>query len=105
MVRTDCKRRGLYRYQIREVATGRTVVCKHDSLEANRSDFQWLEGNYSCDCNRKLAFDRELGVVLDVASSTNYPCNTDANAYVFDWVELDGVRFIENDEPTEHASW
>lgn len=100
-MRAGCEWRGLYRFQIREVATGRTVVCEFDSPHASRSDFWWLEGGYSCDCNRKLQFDRALDQVGDVASGSDYPCGE--GVFVFDWVELDGVRFIENDKPTEHA--
>lgn len=90
-----------YRYQIREVSSGRTAVRGFDSNWLGRSTFYWLKGNFACDCNRKLEFDRGLGAV---GTADSYPCNVKTNAYVFDWVELDGVRFIEDDTPTEHAS-
>lgn len=91
---------GTYRYQIRELATGRVAIRERDTKDGSRSSFMWLEGNFACDCNRRLEFDRAMGTV---SPSDAYTCNVDANAYVFDWVELDGVRFIENDQETSAA--
>lgn len=93
---------GQFRYQIREVATGRTIVREFSNPQGERSPYWWLEGNYGCDCNRKMEFDRALNQETD--DEDNYPCGDNPNAYVFDWVELDGVRFIENDDPTEEAT-
>lgn len=37
-----------------DLATGRTAMSAHDV-----SVFQWTENNWSCDCNRALAFGLE----------------------------------------------
>lgn len=37
-------------------------VRKHHEDSSWTSDFMWTEGNYACDCNRRLFFDRADGV-------------------------------------------
>lgn len=34
---------------------------EHDSTPAGWSPYIWAEGNYSCDCNRRLFFERAAG--------------------------------------------
>lgn len=86
-----------YRYQIREVATGRTAIVDFDAGETVTTEsYWWLEGNFGCDCNRRLEFIREAEKREPEDEET--PCGE--GAYVFDWVEIEGgVRFIENDKP------
>lgn len=83
-----------YRYQIRDTQTGETRLSGFKSDTAEPRAFWWLEGNYGCDCNRKLDFERAGGREPD---DDETPCSQDKNRYVFDWVECNGVRFIEND--------
>jgi hypothetical protein len=51
--------------EIRDNATG--VVREHESHETmmdgdpDPGDFIWSDGNYSCDCNRRLFFARAAG--------------------------------------------
>lgn len=33
------------------------------------AEYRWHEGNYSCDCNRELFFERAAGVELDVGDT------------------------------------
>lgn len=93
----------LHRFQIRDTATGETAIREYSDLSSGTSDFWWLEGNYACDCNRKMEFDRARGMSEDEIDAGSYPCNGGPNRYTFDWVEADGTRFIENDKATEHA--
>lgn len=85
-----------YRFQLRDTQTGETAIRELDLSPTTTCDFWWLEGNYACDCNRKLEWDRARNVNGDFED--DYPCNAGRNRYVFDWVEADGVRFIENDK-------
>ena len=56
-----------------DLQTGKTAVHPHDT-----SDFQWTESNYSCDCNRGIAFDPDW-------------------VGKFDWVCLGCNRFVAID--------
>ena len=51
---------------IRDNTTGEVVEYPTEELleegEASPSDFNWSENNYSCDCNRRLFFQRVKGV-------------------------------------------
>lgn len=65
----------IYRVQIREEKTG-VVRCLDDprvcGAEDDTTKFLWSEGNYSCDCNRRLLFDRAAGCEDD--ASWAVPC-------------------------------
>jgi hypothetical protein len=50
-----------YDVQIRCNATGKIRVYHEDSPWLESSEFGWTEGNYSCDCNRRLFFERAGG--------------------------------------------
>lgn len=76
----------MYRYQVRKVSTGETRIAEFENDNASTSDFWWLDGNMGCDCNRALTFEPE----------SDPPCGN--GEYALDWVDLDGVRFIENDK-------
>lgn len=85
------------RFQIRDTVTGEHGVDGwSDDSPAHFSDFIWTEGNFACDCNRGLFLDRALG-----RDESEWPCG-DAR-FELDWVEVDGVRIIENGAPTEAA--
>ena len=47
--------------RIREVATGEEVNVQQEGTWAD-AEFIWIEGNYSCDDNRALFFDRAKGI-------------------------------------------
>lgn len=56
---------------ITEVATGETVK-HHCTTELNENGpfiYLWTDGNYGCDCNRELFFNRCKGVELDLMST------------------------------------
>lgn len=55
-----------YSVTIRENATGETVDYALDDLEwFDGSLFWWTEGNFGCDCNRRMCFLRAKGVAED----------------------------------------
>ena len=71
---------------LRDELTGREVLV--DERE-DISRFEWLDGNYSCDCNRSRFFD---GVEDESPEETGWPCWTER----FSLVELDGLVFVED---------
>jgi hypothetical protein len=46
------------KYAITHIPTGETRIYED---EYEYSEFMWTEGNYSCDCNRHLFFERAIG--------------------------------------------
>lgn len=100
------------RYRLRCVATGEciemseTIHYSREELESIGdgvySDYIWLEGNYGCDCNRWLFFERGKGHDPDLDEALQGKCGE--GAYVFEWVEINGVRIVENDQATEAAT-
>ena len=51
------------RYKITHVPTGESVIYEDDMEWGRLCDYMWTEGNYSCDCNRHLFFERAKGRV------------------------------------------
>lgn len=89
----------LVRVQIREVATGLTVVDEqtwdfdtgsHWNCPSDGVVWQWTEGNFGCDCNRELFFRRLRGETNPDPIDSLQPCSDDR--FVVDWIEVDGVR-------------
>lgn len=93
-----------YRYQIRNTATGETRVCEMKLNVTSLRTFWWLaDGNMGCDCNRHMDFLRAGGATEEeLDRDPNIDCSD--GRFALDWVECDGVRFIENDKPTENAA-
>ena len=54
----------MYAVEITNNATGETVLC---TFPGEFDDFLWEEGNYSCDCNREIFFQRAKGKEVDDA--------------------------------------
>ena len=63
--------------QIKEIATGK-VVEYHDDFEPWEGEYDhpwtgleymWSEGNYACDCNRELYFNRSQGIEIHACST------------------------------------
>ena len=50
-----------YAVLICEVASGITVRTEHEGEWDEGPEFGWTEGNYSCDCNRRLAWRQARG--------------------------------------------
>lgn len=52
------------RIQIERLEDGKTVEFTEELYTADDYNglFLWEDGNYSCDCNRALFFNRELGL-------------------------------------------
>lgn len=48
---------------LEQTATGerRTYLDDHGLMDGEFSDYIWSEGNYSCDCNRQLFWNRAGG--------------------------------------------
>jgi len=77
------------------VATGESVqyTDQEDILDDDGLNFQWGEGNYSCDCNRSLFFHRAKGI----EEPEDRPCGDSAYSAQ---ITADGVVIYE-DEPEE----
>lgn len=60
---------------IRHVPTGEVRICRGEELvdsELGWTPFIWLDGNFSCDCNRRLFFERAGGI--DRGDPSTSPC-------------------------------
>ena len=49
-----------YYITIRENKTGNVVTIPSEHDDDGNAVHMWIDGNYSCDCNRRLFYDREL---------------------------------------------
>jgi len=49
-----------YTVTIRDNTTGETRVCPMECEWHEHSVFWWTEGNFSCDCNRRIVFDGDV---------------------------------------------
>lgn len=71
--------------EIKDTSTGEAVSYEDELYSTNDyyGMFIWTEGNYSCDCNRHIFFDRAKGVEVDFLSHEDkeagkidpYPCS------------------------------
>lgn len=63
------------------VATGETRIHHDDWIlpdeEGFSSRFVWADGNFACDCNRKLFFERAAGIEPE---DDDTPCGDDGYA-------------------------
>lgn len=86
-----------YRVLLRDNQTGEERWWKEDDLLwEEHSDYLWTEGNYACDCNRQLFFERAGGHVPD----DGYPCGMER--YTAVCAELpDGTQVPLDAFPTE----
>jgi hypothetical protein len=50
-----------YNVSICKLATGETRVYREDSTWNYTNEFMWTEGNFACDCNRAMMFQRAGG--------------------------------------------
>ena len=75
MTPVDC-----YTMEIRCNATGdiRERTYKYGPWDYGQ-EWYWTEGNFGCDCNRKMEFDRAAGIE-PFESDDNYPCGTGSYA-------------------------
>lgn len=69
---------------------------KEYGWDKDNSDFIWSDGNYACDCNRHLFFERAVGKEPDWDDGVNEPgCGMKAyNIRIFD---MDGKMLYEDD--------
>ena len=56
----------MYQIAITKVATGET---RYVDFSFEYLDYMWEEGNYSCDCNREMFFERAGGKEVDATCS------------------------------------
>lgn len=90
--------------QIRCIETGETVR-HYDAYDFEQDErhtppeavvfYMWFEGNYSCDCNRYLFFQRASGFAED--DIDDHPCGEDK--FTIDWIVFDGRCIYPNDGP------
>lgn len=78
-----------------EVAWHQDSWINEDDSYSPTSEFIWTEGNYSCDCNRKLFFYRAKGLE---ASDEETPCHDGRkNQYKVTWVWAEDGEFYQVD--------
>ena len=82
-----------YTVAIRCNATGEIRYHRDELGWHEASDYQWLDGNYACDCNRALFFARAKG-----EDDPDQVCGD--TAYTALYAELDdGEKITLDDEP------
>ena len=80
-------------------ATGETRVYTDDTPGAALGcEYMWTEGNFSCDCNRHIFFERAVGNTPD----DDRPCGE--TAYTVPHIELPDGVFIEIDDVSLNVS-
>lgn len=96
--RQDCvirKGASWYHVAIRCNETGEIRMYRYD-LEWDDDEFMWTDGNYGCDCNRHLFFNRAKGIEPEDAR----PCGEERYSVLY--AELpNGIRIpIDEDSQT-----
>lgn len=91
---------------IRRVADGMVRVYREDPWhppegESIGSIYLWEDGNYSCDCNRHLFFQR-AGGELGIHEIEEVPCNTSPadRKYVVDKIVVGGEVVYQDEAVT-----
>ncbi len=83
----------MYKVAIRNTETNEVRVRTYDGESDKWSKarrFLWEEGNFCCDCNRRIEFERAAGIEID---QDNLECSAEVNIFTIDYVELpDGDR-------------
>ncbi len=87
-----------YSVAVRDNETGETRVVIMDDLDGDEWDeevaeFLWLEGNFSCDCNRGIWFRRAGG---EEEEPPDHDCGE--TRYSVAWIEFADGRRIEPGE-------
>jgi hypothetical protein len=80
----------MYKVAIRNNKTKEIRLCDSGSSWNEHSDFWWLEGNMSCDCNRHLLFERAGGREPELEE-----CKCSDGMYSVLYAEMpDGTRIV-----------
>lgn len=87
------KAAGSYDVYIRRNADGLVHVYHYDGPWEEHSDYMWFEGNYACDCNRYLFFQR----AADEPESDDRQCGETAY-FIEKFVLSDGSEIPGDDE-------
>lgn len=87
-----------YIARIRKVATGEERDCQLDIpwYNAGGSSWWWSEGNYGCDCNRCLEFERAGGneLIGEVGDYEDAPCPCGHGGYLIVSITLPDGRVV-----------
>jgi hypothetical protein len=85
-----------YTVAITDTTTGETRERTYDDLGEwdEGSEYWWTDGNFGCDCNRKLEFGRADGIDYDDGPCNPYP---EPNRYRIK-VMVGGKVVYEDDE-------
>lgn len=74
--------------------TGEVRIHHSDFSWEEASEFIWIEGNYACDCNRHLFFEKSIG---NNPVTSNVECG-DSKYTAIEAIFPDGKRFKLDDE-------
>ena len=94
----------MYTVTIKDLVTGETVESKFTVPWEDHFRFLWEDGNFSCDCNRSLEFQRAKGKEPDIEKDAA-PCNTCDGARRFRVVSIilaDGTKVYEELDPARN---
>ena len=88
---------------LRRVSDGLERTFSDDSVwlddDGIPSCYQWTDGNYGCDCNREIFFERAAGV--EVLDEGNPPCTH--GRYLARIVDGSGNVLLDEIDPDGHS--
>ncbi len=84
-----------YDLTVRRKADGVTATTRGHFIDDDNARFMCSDGNYGCDCNRHLFFERGLGHTAECGS---HPCGDKVYEYV-SVTSVDGGRVVHKDVP------
>ena len=77
-----------YSVPIRNNDTGETRVYQSDEEWDEGTVYQWSEGNYGCDCNRALLFERAIS--SDETAAWEQDCGD--SMFSVDYIDVGGRK-------------
>lgn len=92
-----------YTVAIRNNTTNETRHYQMDQVWGYGHAFWWTDGNFNCDCNRKLHFEHAAGDDSDVFDCDDGTCECSTGKYSVLYAELPCGKIIILEEPKENT--
>ncbi len=87
-----------YVVRLRRVSDGKEVDVVQEGAWDDAADWLWNEGNYGCDCNRAIWFDRATGMSEGEIQAVERECGD--GDYLIERVTEDGKVVDDGEEAT-----
>jgi hypothetical protein len=82
-----------YSVAIRKNETGEVRICEMEVPWGETSLFWWTEGNFGCDCNRELLFERASEQEMTTTSSRWSAATDDSRPSTPNWKTVPASRW------------